>query len=164
MACRGVHFAIDNKTYERLLTAGSDEAVIDIVQEEIEEEWDEKWLRETDKAWVAIHRCLTDGTLESDSGSFPLNAVILGGKQLHHGDNYIIAIITPDQVSLVAEALRHVDKSTLKHGCLKIQQSNYDGEISTEDFEYTWDWFKELPALFSEAATAGRAVLFSVDQ
>lgn len=69
MACRGVHFAIDNKAYEKLLTAGSDDAVIEIVQEEIEEEWDEKWLRETDKAWDAIHRCLTDGKLEWDSGS-----------------------------------------------------------------------------------------------
>ena len=34
------------------------------VIEEIEDRWDRDWLVETDKAWDAIHRCLTGGTLE----------------------------------------------------------------------------------------------------
>jgi len=164
MACRGVHFAINKEQYEKLLSAKSDEELIEIIQEEIEEGWDEEWLRETDKAWDAIHRCLTDGKLEWNNGEFPLNAVIIGGKQLHEGDDYIISIVSPEQVPAVAQALQNVDESTLKRGYERIEQSNYDGKIGPEDFEYTWEWFKGLPSLFSKAANAGRAVVFSVDQ
>jgi hypothetical protein len=31
--------------------------------EEIEETWEEPFVVESDKAWDAIHRCLTDGSL-----------------------------------------------------------------------------------------------------
>lgn len=138
--------------------------MIKIIQVEIEEEWDEEWLNETDKAWDAIHRCLTDGKLEWTNGDFPLNAVIAGGRQLYQGDDRIMSIIAPEQVPIVAEALQAFDMATLRNGYEKIEQSNYDGEIGAEDFEYTWEYFKELPPLFSNAATAGRAVVFSVVQ
>ncbi len=116
MACRGIHFAVSKEQYEKLLSAKSDEDLIEIVQEEIEEEWDENWLRETDKACDAIHRCLTDGRLEWDNGEFPLNAVILGGKQLHEGDDYIISVISPEKVPAVAQALNGIDEDVLRRG------------------------------------------------
>jgi len=164
MACRGVHFAIDLKIYEKLLSAKSDGDLIEIIQEEIEEKWDEEWLRETDKSWDAIHRCLTDGNLEWQNGSFPLNAVILGGKQLHEGDDYIVSVVPPQQVPFVAQALEKIDQATLKKGYDNIDQLSYDTEVSEEDFKYTWNWFKELPSLFSKAGESGRAIIFSVDQ
>ncbi len=164
MACRGVHFAIEKEQYEKLISAKSDEELIEIIQDEIEEEWEEEWLHETDKAWDAIHRCLTDGKLEWDNGEFPLKEVIIGGKKLYEGDDYIISVVSPEKVPVVARALQDINESTLKRGYEEIEQSNYDGEIGSEDFEYTWEWFKGLPPLFIKAATAGRAVVFSVDQ
>ena len=164
MACRGVHFATEKSLFEKLLAAKSDETVLEIVQEEIEEKWYEDWLQETDKAWDAIHRCLTDGKLEYNNGVIPLNTVILGGTQLYKADDYIISAVSPEQVVEVASALQDIDKTMLKLGYEQIEQNSYDGELGEEDFEYTWSWFKNLPALFYKAANSGRAVIFSVDQ
>jgi Domain of unknown function (DUF1877) len=64
MAGRGVHFALTAEEEARLVDEpdGDDDHLIDVLGE-IEERWDRDWLVETDKAWDAIHRCLTDGTL-----------------------------------------------------------------------------------------------------
>jgi hypothetical protein len=53
MACRGVHFAVEADTVKLLLDAKSDSAVLDIVQEDIEQKWNEEWLHQTDKSWDA---------------------------------------------------------------------------------------------------------------
>ena len=137
MSCRGVHFALTPEEYEKLLSAKTDESVIEIIQEEIEEKWDEDWLLETDKAWDAIHRCLTNGKLECNDKESPLNAAILCGKQLHKSDDYIISLITPEQVPVISKALENIDEATLKTYYEKIKQKDYDGEIGEEDFEYT---------------------------
>ena len=164
MSCRGVHFALTVEQYNKVCQCESDDELIELIQEDIEEEWDTEWLRETDEAWDAIHRCLTDGRLEWKNGSFPLNAVIIGGKQLHKGDNYIVSLVTPDQVPLIADALECIDKAALKKGYEQIKQDDYGGRVSDDDFEYTWEWFKELYTLYEKAAQNGRAILFSVDQ
>jgi hypothetical protein len=164
VACRGVHFALTEEHFKKILECKTDDELIELIQEEIEEEWDEEWLRETDKAWDAIHRCLTDGKLEWQNGSFPLNAVILGGQQLYKGDDYIVSLVSPEQVHSIADALGFVDKEILRRGYDQISQENYDGDISEEDFEYTWTWFEDLPSLYKKASSENRAILFSVDQ
>ena len=164
MGCRGVHFALNEVQYKRVISARSDNELVDIIQEDIEEAWDEDWLHETDKAWDAIHRCLTDGKLSFDNGKSPLSTVVIGGNNLYKGDDYIISLVPPENVRSVAELLASIDKAKLKEGYELIDQSDYDGEIGEEDFEYTWEWFKGLPKLFSKAAEAGRAVIFTVDQ
>jgi hypothetical protein len=84
MACRGVHFALSAGEQQRLLAAaGDDDAVLSVILEDIEQRWDNDWLQETDKAWDAIHRCLTDGTLSFESIS-PFHKCILGGRQLYN--------------------------------------------------------------------------------
>jgi hypothetical protein len=50
MACRGVHFAITESETTRLLSAGSDQKVLEVIQDEIEARWDKEWLYQTDKA------------------------------------------------------------------------------------------------------------------
>ena len=65
MACRGVHFALTSQEDQRLLAATNDAAVVEILQEEVEERWNEEWLYETDKAWDAIHRCFVRHSLRS---------------------------------------------------------------------------------------------------
>ena len=164
MACLGVHFALNNEQYKKLLSAKSDSELISILHEEIEEEWDTEWLHQTDKAWDAIHRSLTDGKLEWNNGTFPLNAVIMGGKRIHQGEDYIVTILTPEQVVETAVALKKIDEMAFKQGYENIAQEDYGGEKGQDDFEYTWAWFQGLPNLFDKAARAGRAVLFSADQ
>jgi hypothetical protein len=164
MACRGVHFAINPEETNKLLSASDDDELIEVIQDEIEEKWDEDWLRETDKAWDAIHRCLTDGKLEFSNGSFPLNACIMGGQQLHKGDDYIISLVHPSKVSEVASALVKVTKQEMREKYFSLDPKDYDGEIGEDDFRYTWEWFSGLPDLFQKAADDGRAMLFTVNQ
>ena len=86
MSCLGVHFAITETDASHLLAATGDEAVLEYIQEVIEDRWDEDWLYQSDKAWDAIHRCLCDGSLASDRGTYPLKLAVLGGRQLYSKD------------------------------------------------------------------------------
>ena len=90
MSCRGVHFAITDEDLGILLAAKSDDQIREVISDGIEERWDEDWLVQTDDAWAAIHRCLTDGNLECENGEYPLRICILGGRQLYSGDDYVI--------------------------------------------------------------------------
>ncbi len=164
MVCRGVHFAITPQVMDQLLRADGDQDLIEIVQKELEEKWEQEWLCQTDKAWDAIHRCLTDGRLEYDNGTFPLNHCILGGENLHQGDDYIISLVRPEKVGAVAEALQSVTEQEMRARYFQLDPSDYDYEICEDDFHYSWDWFTGLPPLFLKAGQQGRAVVFTVDQ
>lgn len=159
----GVHFAIDGATAELLLAAADDEALSALVGE-IEEELFDVHSCGTDKAWDPIHRCLTDGHLEYTNGTYPLNAVILGGRQLYEGDDYIISLLTPDQVKDVATALAEVDRDLMWTGYQRIEPDEYGVNYGGDDFDYLWANFADLPAFFRRAADAGRHVIFTVDQ
>ncbi len=163
MGCRGVLFAIDDETTKQLLAASSDEAVMEIV-EAIEEEWDESFLEETDKAWDAMHRALSDGSLDPTGGSFPLNRAILGGKHLYQGEQYIVALVTKDEVPAVADALASIDDDRMRQRYRELVPRDYAAEYGDEDREYTVDNFRGVAALYARAAKAGRAVIFTVDQ
>jgi Domain of unknown function (DUF1877) len=63
VGCRGVLFAIDQYEVRAFRRASSDKEVRSLVAV-IERRWEERFLAQTDKAWDAIHRCLTDGTLD----------------------------------------------------------------------------------------------------
>jgi hypothetical protein len=104
MGSRGVHFAIDSDELDRVSAASTDHGVMEIV-EEIEERWDKGSLAQSDTAWNAIHRCLTDGSLLYESGTYPLNHVVCSGHQLYRGEDYTVALVTPEQVRDVAAAL-----------------------------------------------------------
>ncbi|MGN9809937.1 DUF1877 family protein [Micromonospora sp. BQ11] len=76
MGSLGVHFAINEDMAARLFAAKDDDVVIDLI-EEVEEETTGVDHCDTDKAWDAIHRSLTDGLLGDNNGDHPLNAVTL---------------------------------------------------------------------------------------
>ena len=89
MACLGVHFALTPADLEALLAASTDAARLALVQEDIEPRYLDKasvHAAQTDKAWDAIHRALTDGQLADDNGAFPLSHVVLGGQRLYAGE------------------------------------------------------------------------------
>ena len=163
MAALGVHFALADDDARRLLAA-SDAASVLAVVEEIEERWDEAWLVQDDKAWDAIHRCLSNGTLYYDEGEYPLNRTVLGGKHLYDGDDYVVSYVAPNEVKDVASALAPMTEGDLRKRYDAIDPDEYDGPHGQEDFEFTWGAFVDVRALFKKAADAGRSVVFTVDQ
>jgi hypothetical protein len=158
----GVHFAIDAEAADRLLTAADDDQVAALI-EEIEEAIGVGHC-DTDKAWDAIHRSLTDGCLGYGNGTFPLNAVILGGAQVYEGDDYIVSLLTPEQVREVAGAAAEVDQATLRAGYDRIDAEDYGPEFGDEDFAYTWSNYSDLVTFFQRAAEAGQHVIFTAAQ
>jgi len=165
MACRGVLFAITAEEAGRLKDAQGDDAkVLGIVQDEIEAAWDKEHLCETDKAWDAIHRCLTDGTLSFGAVEYPRNLCILGGEQLHQGEDYIVSLVSPDQVKQVSEALKPVRQEWFHARYDAIDPEEYGLNFGDEDFAYTWDWFEGVRDFYQKAASDGRWTIFTVDQ
>lgn len=157
----GMHFALDAGDLARLLAADGDDELVEVV-EEIEESSCGEWSMGTDKAWDAIHRCLTDGTLAFDNGHYPLSHVVLGGRQLHEDDDYIVALITAEQVVHVAEALDGVDEAWTRERFFGLDFDDYDGARDEDDFRYTWTNLDDLRGFYQRAAQALRAVIFTV--
>src|SRR5688500_15473935 len=106
----GVYFALKSKEAARLLGAAGDEEAVATDLEEIEERWDEAWLQEVEKAWDAIHRCLTDGGLSFETLS-PLHQCVLGGRQLYPGEDCIVSFLTVEEVKNVADAVHPIDEA-----------------------------------------------------
>jgi hypothetical protein len=166
MGCLGLHFALDAEQVAALQAVEEGDRV-DFVQETFEETlWsaDKSRAQETDKAWDAIHRSLTDGSLGWLSGEYPLNHVIFGGEALYSEDDYILSLKSPEQVRDAAAALRGISKEKLRAGYDDIDPDSYGMPLSDEDFEYTWDWFQGVVEFYQRAAAAGHSVLFTADQ
>lgn len=166
MGCLGVHFAITRKQMDQLIAATEDDSrdaneVVREILEAIEEKWDRKYLFETDKAWDAIHRCLTEddtgGGLDPEAGEPPLNLAILGGECLYDDDDYILALVRPEEVSNVANALAGVTEAWMRERFFRLKQRHTRYPITEEEFGYTWGNFQGMPAFFAKAAKAKRA-------
>jgi hypothetical protein len=165
VSCLGVHFALAVEDVDALRSAGDDRTRLSYVQDVIEERvFGGPRAAESDKAWDAMHRVFASGRLTPDGGTYPLNHVVLGGELLYSGDDYIMSLKTPAQVRDVADAIRDVSEADFRRRYDAIDPADYDGQISAEDFAYTWDWFQNVRDLYLLAATEGLFVLFTVDQ
>jgi hypothetical protein len=167
MGCLGLHLALDATTVQKLKSFPSEEERLDYLQEELEEEYfgsRKEWLAETDKAWDAIHRTLTDGELAWDNGAYPLNHAILGGELLYTSDDYIMSLKTPAEVLDIAAALRPLSEEDFRKAYFHIDPGSYGFPVSEEDFKYTWSWFQSLRDFYYRTAEAGLYVLFTADQ
>ncbi len=164
MGCRGVHFAITEQQAQSLIDAPDDATVMEIIDSIEENEWETGLHAETDKAWDAIHRAMTDGSMTWDGGEEPLKWVILGGRRVYQGDDYIATLLTPAQVKAVAEAIAPMDEKALRKRYDELVPEDFCLGKGDEDFEYTWHWFNELKQFFQKAADAQRHVIFTADQ
>lgn len=174
MACLGTHFAITEEVAARLNNDRPPNnndilAFIEYLEDQYKALRAERWIAPTEKAWDAIHRCLTDGKLEL--GTTPAHLCILGSTErfwIRREDGqleYIVNLLAPDNVRRVADAIRGIDQAEMHRGYDNIDpDSFYRLNMSEEDFEYTWDNFQRLQAFFQRAADAGRWVVFRVDQ
>lgn len=166
MTCRGVFFALSPSQREQLLSLRSDDERLQYIQEGIEEAWDEAHLLEIDKAWDAIHRCLTDGSLSIRSSSSPLGKLILGGRQLFFDtQTYIVNLIEHDELPEISAALGTVTKDWMQAQYERLRNTDYPQEfISEQDWQYTWDWFSGIPDFIARADHERRSVIFTVNQ
>lgn len=163
MSARGVHFAVTPAHARALLAAKTDRKLMGLI-DAIEEAWEEPFVVESDKAWDAIHRCLTDGSLLYDSGEYPLNHCICGGRQLYRGPDYTVSFVTARKVKDVSTALLKVTKPWMRKRYSRIDPEDYDEvEMGEDDFRYTWENFLDVRRFYKKAAAANRAVIFTVD-
>lgn len=166
MGCLGAHFSLSNDDVERLCAFDQSERVC-YLHEVIEEEFfahQPERKAESGKAWDAMHRALSDGELTWDGGTYPLNHVILGGRLLYTGDDFIMVLKTPHQVRDVAEALPKITEAVFRERYFAIDAGSYGLPLSEEDFHYTWDWFQVVRDFWLRAALERRYVLFTADQ
>lgn len=166
MSCLGVHFALTDIDVAGLRTLVGDAARRYFLVENIEVRYFEQHpddLAQSDKAWDAMHRALADGHLTWDGGTYPLNHTVLAGELLYTGNDYIMSLKTPVQVSDISAALDALTEDDFRRRYFAIDASEYDMDISDEDFAYTWDSFKPVRALYRRAASQNRHVLFTAD-
>ncbi|MEQ9576064.1 MAG: DUF1877 family protein [Rhodospirillales bacterium] len=158
MTARGVHFAITAEQRAGLESQSDDQERICYVQEVIENAWDHEYLEETDKAWDAIHRCLSEWppdtphfypvspehgayALPEDHGTYPLKLAVLGGKRLQESEyGYFIRLIEPNEVIDLVPALKAINEGNLRTRYFKHCKGAWP-EYGEEDFEYTWEYF-----------------------
>jgi hypothetical protein len=166
MGCLGVHFALTEDEAKKLKSFRNDADRLNYLQEELEDSYfsdHPDLMAESDKAWDAIHRSLTNGKLTYDRNG-PLSLVVLGGEPLYYETNYIMSLKTPAEVESVASAIDNVTKEKLRAGYDRILDKDYGFPKSNEDFDYTWEWFQGVAEPYKKAAEAKRYVLFSASQ
>ena len=167
MSCLGVHFALTENEAVHLRSLNDEQARLDHLREVVEETYFNQYpdlKAESDKAWDAMHRVLTDGKLTWDGGEYPLNHVVLGGELLYTESDYIISLKTSEQVRDIAGALQDITEEDFRRRYFAIDASSYGFPLTEEDFRYTWDWFQGVRDLYTRAAKEGRFVLFTADQ
>jgi hypothetical protein len=181
MSCLGVHFALTPEQEQGLLSQPDDKSRKHYLQEHIERGWDPNYAQESDKAWDAIHRCLSDWPphtpyfypvdpkygaydLPENHGSYPLKLCVLGGRKLMDNESYyIIRLIEPSAARDIAEALKAIDKDWFRAKYFKHCDGAWP-EYGEDDFEYCWEWFQGVRDFFARVAPTGRSVIFSADQ
>lgn len=167
MGCLGVHFSLSFEEVRQLQEIEDESARVVYVYEDIEDEYfsnHPERVAESDKAWDAMHRALSDGELTWDGGDYPLNHIVLGGELLYTGSDFIMVLKTPDEVRDAAGALPELTEAEFRRRYFAIDASSYGFPLSEEDFEYTWSWFQEVRQFWLRAAAEGRYVLFTATQ
>jgi hypothetical protein len=164
MACRGVLFALSPADEARILGCESDAALLELIQDDIEQRWEEDHLAETDKAWDAMHRCLSDGKLSFYEPT-ALGLCILGGKPLYKDtQTYVVSYKTKEQVKQAAKATKEVTRDWLRSRYFALSEEEYGFPLTDDDFEYTWEYFQPVRDFYTKAANDDRAAIFTVDQ
>lgn len=166
MGCLGVHFALSEDESDALwdrYEAEDDDGVLELVQV-IEERAQKSHRQETDKAWDAIHRVLSDGTLDPQKGEWPLKGAVLGGEHFYFRDDWIVVFVGDDEVKEISTALEGVTRDWFAARFATLRGKGYYGSADAEDLEYTWHWFEKMRDFYRRTAKEGRAILFSADQ
>jgi len=159
---RGYHIALTREHAKRLFAMKDDENLRKFLDELRADREMKKGGRVLDlgTCWDPIHRCLTDGELDPNGGEFPLNTVVLGGKQLHRGDDYTAVLIRPDMTTFIDTALRDIDEEWFRQKFENLPAS-YAAPRGTKPFIEVWLQIQNLRAFFEAASENLEAVVFT---
>jgi hypothetical protein len=160
MRGQGIHYALDAVEQDVFEEIQSDRGLFSFL-ELIMRHRPAKWSQVTDRAWEAIHRCLAGGTFDYE-GTTPLSWAVLAGDNMYEGEpqTWYISYLQPKEVKLVATALEPISRSWMRKRYDAIDPAEYGWPLSTEDFEYTWHWFRKLRKFYARADKHDRAVVF----
>jgi hypothetical protein len=163
---QGAHIVLTREDAKTVFSAADDEAVRKTVTalRNSKKHRDAKLVLETGTSWDAIHRCLTEGTLDPEAGEFPLNHTILGGKRIHKAGDFEAIMVRPDIVPYIAEQLHHVKRDVIHSAYQKIDPADYGQPLTITDFDKIWNSLQQIRQLYEDAATERCAVLFTVDR
>ena len=162
----GVHFALKEPDVARLLVHRDSDELVAYITHDLTKEFavtNARCLFRCEEMWEAIHRCLTDGELDYGKGPFPFSYAVLGGQMLDAGDDYTACLVRPDQVKDTAEALHDITRPWFERRFEELEHTDYDGPLSSDALEHTWQRFLALRQWMSEIAGTGRFVLFTCD-
>lgn len=163
----GIHFALTKQEVAHLRSFPDDKSRLDYLENVIEEKYLEpekpEFAVDSDKAWDAMHRALTDGQFSWDGGEYPLNQVILTGELLYSKGDYIVSLKTAKAVRDIAATLPAITKAMFRRRYFAIDPSSHRFPVEDEYCDYTWEYFKAVRKFYLRAAKAKRLVLFTVD-
>lgn len=163
MVGRGYHIALGREHAKRLFGLKEDQAILQFLEELKADPAMKKSGRVLDSGttWDPIHRCLTEGELDPAGGDFPLSHAVLGGKQLHQGDDYAAVLVRPDVTRFIADALIEVGEDDFRKKFFALDPASYKQPLGEKEFTEVWLALQNLK-LFFEAATENlEAVVFT---
>ena len=163
MVGTGYHIALGREHAKRVFSIRDDESLRQFLEElkSSKEMQTSGRLLETGVLWDPIHRCLTEGELDPAGGEFPLNHVVLGGKQLHNGADYVAALVRPDMTRFIADALAELEEDDLRKKFFALGSGSYRQPIDEKRFMEIWLVIQDLIVFYSAAAENLEAVIFT---
>jgi hypothetical protein len=160
VGCLGAHYALSKEQSDELCDLGEYEEWSEFL-ERLDETIEEEWFLYGDKFWDGLHRCLTDGRLET--GYSDLHAVILGHINWYEGESYHIHVLEPGEAQRTIDAMEKIDRAWLRERYKALDQEECDWQLGDEDFEKHWLYFERVRAFFKRAVQANRWVIFTVN-
>lgn len=162
MVGTGYLIALSRDNAKRVFAQGDDAGLISLLDElkKSPELKKKGHVLDMAKAWDAIHRLLTEGTLEPNGGDFPLNTAILGGKPIHKGTDFAAVVVRPDMTPFVAEALAEVTQEDFQKKFGDLPGHGYNQGTTSKDFDEVWRVTRLLKDFYEFCAAERLAVLF----
>ena len=159
MAFRGTFYAL-SPAHKRGLLASEDDAAVLAYLRGLGDADTEV----LDGAWEPLHRSLTDGYCRTDNGDHPLALAVLGGRQLHDGEDHIVSYVAPGEVHELIEALDEIDEAEFADRYFLIDEEDYDVLLDDEGLKVAWAAFTTVRDFYERAAARGHASIFVVEQ
>jgi hypothetical protein len=120
-----------------------------------------------DKAWVDIHRALSNGTLYGALGEYPLDMAVLGDHLIcQTGVDDFDYLKHPPEVADIAAALQELTREQFEEKLAALPETDEDAEalglsLVPTELRYVWPYFEDMREFYRRAAAEGLAVLFS---
>jgi hypothetical protein len=113
-------------------------------------------------AALALHRVLTNGTLEPEAGEYPLNHAVLGGRVLGHENGFAVILKRPDMCPHIAAGLSKVKPETIESSLAQLRDTQPETYAGIESSDVAL-LLAKLTALFQSAAQGSEAVILVRD-